>query len=136
MPATTHKGSCRCGVVRFEADIDLSAGTGKCNCTSCWKRWLWSASVAPDAFRPLEGEAALSEYQPGQSGVHGGFYRHCGAFMYGFTPANEWNPAARVSINVAVFDDLDLAELNAAPVTYYDGLNDNWWHPPAEVWHL
>jgi hypothetical protein len=37
---------------------------------------------------------------------------------------------------LSTLDDLDPAALATAPVTYYDGLHDNWWNRPQEVRHL
>ena len=127
----TYHGSCHCKAIKFEADIDLAAvGTGKCNCTSCWKRRWWSVKVAADDFRSLGGEESFTK--PGGKG----FCKGCGVTPYNRVDAAEWNDGAYVSANVACLDDLDPAELIAAPVQYFDGLHDNWWNPPAETRHL
>lgn len=56
-----YSGGCHCGAVRFEAQIDISAGTGKCNCTLCTKMRLWSVKVAAARFLCISGEAALTD---------------------------------------------------------------------------
>ncbi len=136
MAIKTYPGSCHCGRVKFEATFDLADGTGKCNCTHCFKKRSWTARVKPENFRALSGETELSGYKPGSDSGHGGFCKHCGVITYSPVPASEWNKEAYVSISVAALDGVDPAELIAAPVTYYDGLADNWWNPPAETRHL
>lgn len=136
MAKKTYQGSCHCGRVRFEAALDLSKGTGKCNCRSCWKRRWWSARAETSDFRSIQGEAELSKYRPGADKGHGGFCKHCGVTPYGFVDKAEWNDAEYVSINVACLDDLDPAELVAAPVQYMDGRADNWWSAPVEYRQL
>ena len=116
MATKTYHGSCFCKRIRFEVELDLAQGTGKCNCTSCWKRRWWTARAKPEAFRSLGGEQELSRYRPGSATGHSGFCKHCGVIPYGWVDAAEWNDGAYVSINVAVLDDLDPAELAAAPV--------------------
>ena len=125
----TFHGSCKCGAVEFEAGIDLSQGTTKCNCTSCWKRRWWSVRAKPEAFRAIRGEDQLNS-------AGGGFCRGCGVTPFARVDAAEWNDGAYVAVNVAVLDDLDPRELVAAPIQYCDGRNDNWMAKPEFVAHL
>lgn len=74
----TYTGGCHCGAVRFEADVDLSEGTSRCNCSLCSKLRYWFASVGDESFRLLQGGDALSDYQIDSGTVHHRFCGRCG----------------------------------------------------------
>jgi hypothetical protein len=135
MPTRTYRGSCHCGKVTFEADLDLAKGTGKCNCSICWKTRAWSVQIKPDAFRALTGRDELTDYQFATHSAHHAFCKHCGARPYGWGHVAEIG-GDYVAINVACLDDLDPEELLAAPVRLADGKANAWRTPPAETRHL
>jgi hypothetical protein len=135
MTVQTYHGSCHCGRVRYEADIDLDAGTGKCNCTICAKSRNWGVTIKPDAFRMIEGDEALSDYQWGQKVNHRLFCRHCGVASFGAGHVKEIG-GDYVSISLSCLDDLDPSVLAQAPVRYMDGRCDNWFEAPSETRHL
>ncbi len=131
----TYKGSCHCGKVRFEADIDLDQGTGRCNCSSCAKRRYWGVNVKPEDFRLMSDETAAGDYQFGTMSGHHRFCTTCGVAAYSHGYVEEIG-GAYVSVNVACLDDMDPAVLAALPIQYMDGLHNNWWNAPAETRYL
>jgi hypothetical protein len=132
----TYSGSCHCGEVRFEVDVDIGAGTGKCNCTICTKRRFWSVTVKPEQFRLIEGGETLNDYRFGARVAHHLFCRDCGVHAFEWVDVPNLTGQPYYNINVACLDGVDIDELMAAPVTYFDGLHDKWSETPAETRHL
>jgi hypothetical protein len=131
----TFLGSCHCGAVRYEADIDFSEGTSKCNCTFCTKSRMWGIIVKPAAFRLICGRPELSDYYKAGGAVHHLFCKHCGirAFEEGYL---EVLGGDFIKINVSCLDTIEARELAQVRVTYMDGRDNNWFSPPAETRHL
>jgi len=131
----TYRGSCHCGAVKFEADIDFAQGTNKCNCTICTKTRNWNVIIKPAAFRQVSGEDALSEYRFGSKQGQHLFCRTCGVRTFERGHVKEIG-GDYVSIKVGSLDDVDLKELVEAPVRYANCRDNKWWEQPAEMRHL
>ena len=110
----TYHGSCHCGAVQYEADVDLSKGTFRCNCSICTKRGLLWTFVTPDCFALRSGAEGLSDYQFHKKNIHHLFCPECGveSFARGTMP----DGAEMVAINVRCLDNVDLAKLTPKPV--------------------
>jgi len=125
----TYQGSCHCGAVRFEADIDLAQGAFKCNCSICFKTRAWLAGVPASGFRLLTDEKALADYQFGKQRIHHRFCRTCGVRPFS-------RSGDQLAVRVNCLDGVNPKELIDAPVKYFDMLHDNPKSPPAETRHL
>ena len=130
----TYRGSCHCGAVRFEADIDLGQGTFRCNCSLCFKSRAWLAPVPAADFRLLEGESALRDYQFAQKRIHHRFCTACGVRPFSQGQDPKGTPFYAVRVNC--LDGVDEKELADAPIRYFDMRHDNMKTPPAETRHL
>lgn len=127
----TFHGSCHCGAVRFECELDLASGTTRCNCRFCKKARFWMAFAQAAEFRVLSGAESLSDYQHVTVGksepfLHFQFCKTCG--VRGFTKGGVMPqfPGGFYAVNLASLDDATDAELAAAPIQYADGRNDAW----------
>jgi hypothetical protein len=137
MTLKTYSGSCHCGAIRFEADVDLAGGTIKCNCSSCTKARSWLV-VAPAArFRLVAGEESQTDYQwtpPGRDGptIQFHFCKTCGIRTPG---RGELEAMGGVfyAVQVPLLDNVDPEDLAAAPIHYVDGRHDRFDRPPADT---
>jgi hypothetical protein len=130
----TYTGSCHCGAVRFEAEIDLEAGTGRCNCSYCAKRRNWGVVIKPDAFRQTAGQDAMSDYQFGQKVGHHRFCRTCGIATFGEGHLEQLG-GDFVSIAVNCLD-LTPEQFDAIPLIYQNGRDNLWWEVPEHTGYL
>jgi hypothetical protein len=124
MALETYEGSCHCGAIRFEADLDLAEGSNRCNCSYCAKARAWFAfAKGANRFRLLDG-SGVSEYRwtpPGSSGPHltFAFCRTCGVRTFASGELEALGGAFH-AVHVPTLD-LSPEQLASLPVRYLNG---------------
>lgn len=123
-----HAGSCHCGAVRFEVELDAGAGT-QCNCSICTKLALLGSIVKPEALVLVSGRESLSEYSwASKTGIRF-FCKHCGVhcFARGYLAELGGDYA---SVNLNSLDDIDPSNVQ---VVHWDGRHNNWQAGPRST---
>ncbi len=111
MPSASYSGSCQCGAIAFEADLDLGR-TFICNCSRC--RRLGSVlSFAPRSDLRMVRDGATTEYTFNTHKLSHRFCPVCGIQPFAF---GEQNGAPMVAVNVNCLDGVDPRALNSQKV--------------------
>jgi hypothetical protein len=118
----TYRGSCHCKAVQFEADLDLSQSSFRCNCSICRRTRFWPAIAKEDDFRLISGEEMLTEYLFNSRKNQHFFCKVCGVRPFGV--GNETAIGKVLGINIGCLEDISEQELAKIPITYVDGMND------------
>ena len=129
----TYRGSCHCGAVKFEADLDLTQSSYRCNCSICRRTRFWPAVAKPEGFRLLSGEFELTEYLFNTKKNRHYFCKSCGVRAFGV--GTETPMGVMYGVNIGCLEDVSDEELARVPITYVDGRNDRI-APPVHFGHL
>ena len=117
----TYAGSCHCGAVRFEADLDLTQPSYRCNCSICRRNRFWPAVARAEQFRLLAGEGELTEYLFHTRKNQHFFCRTCGVRPFGV--GNDTPIGKMIGVNIGCLEGVSEEELSRIPIVYVDGLN-------------
>lgn len=100
---TTHQGSCHCGAVKFEVDIDLDH-VRVCDCSICRRRGALIHRVSEECFRLLTPLEEMTLYQFNTMTAKDYFCAKCGIlpFRRPRTGPEFW------SINVRCLENVDI----------------------------
>ena len=124
-----YEGSCHCGAVRFEVELEENATAGRCNCSICTKTAMTGGIVKPSAFVLRSGEEALATYAWASKMSTRYFCKHCGVHCFGKGYLAELG-GDFVSVNWNCLDGIDVWQV---PVVHWDGRHDNWHAGPRDT---
>ena len=106
----TYRGSCHCGAVKFEADLDLTQSSYRFNCSICRRTRFWPAVAKPEGFRLLLGEAELTQYLFHTRKNQHYFCKHCGVRAFGV--GTETSIGKMYGVNLGCLEGVSEEELS------------------------
>jgi hypothetical protein len=115
MTAQLHTGSCQCGAVAFEVDVDIAQPI-VCTCSRCRRLGSRLAFAPRDGFRLLRGDGELSEYLFASRTIRHLFCRTCGIESFALGRMPDGTPMAAINVNC-----LDGVDPLGLPTTRHDG---------------
>lgn len=142
MTKKTYQGSCHCGSVAFEAEIDPAKGTNRCNCSICTKARAWFIGIPAADLKMTKGEELMADYSWSPAGrkpfgLHYRFCPECGVRL--FAEGQEKSLGGPFyAVAVAALDNLNAEDVDvlANGITYVDGAHENYGKdapPPADT---
>ena len=129
----TYQGSYHCGAVKFEAELDLTQSSYRCNCSICRRTRFWPAVARPDGFRLLSGEADLTQCLFNTEKNQHYFCKYCGVRAFGI--GTDTPMGTMYGVNLGCLENVSEEELSRVPITYVDGRGDKF-APPECFSHL
>ena len=115
MTVEHHSGSCQCGAVAFEADVDIGEPV-VCNCSRCRRLGSVLAFTPVASFTLLRGADALTEYTFNRNAIRHQFCPVCGIEPFAYATGKDGTPMVAINCNV-----LDGVDARALPARHYDG---------------
>jgi hypothetical protein len=116
-----HHGSCLCGDVHFEVELDISKGT-QCNCNICTRLGAVGSIVKPAAFKLLSAESKLSSFTRHPTAGVRFFCARCHIYCYGSGHLAELG-GDYVSVNLNCIENFDVSKTD---LLFWDGRHNNW----------
>ena len=104
----TKTGSCHCGAVVFEVELeDGLQNLRRCNCSLCRRKGAIMASVPVQKLKVVAGEDQLSLYQWNKMIARHYFCKRCGIYTHHQRRSNP----AEFGFNVACIEGVDPFDL-------------------------
>ncbi|NIN35792.1 MAG: GFA family protein [Gammaproteobacteria bacterium] len=112
----TFRGSCHCGAIHFEIDVErVLENLRRCNCSLCKRKGSIMCCVPMSQFRLIKGEQDLSAYKWNTMVAEHYFCSHCGIY----THHRRRLAPDEYGFNIACLEDVD--PFSYKDVAVFDG---------------